>query len=500
MAEDLRPGDARYVGGYQILGRLGEGGQGLVYLGRSPEGELAAIKVLKAGWTHQEEARRRFAGELESARKVPRACTAVILDADIDGDLPYIISEFVNGPSLDTAVKENGPFAGAALERLAIFTVTALAAIHGARIVHRDFKPQNVLIGPDGPRVVDFGIARALEASEVSRHTQIGTPPYMPPEQYGMGSLGPKADVWAWGATMVFAATGAPPFGTGNMAALANRIMHGEPELGLLDGQLRALVERCLAKAAAHRPSVMQLFQALVGQSDLGEAPEARKGTTTWEPGQQTARVLPFYFVCDESVSMRGEPLDAINAGLEALRAEMTRAPQAAARTRLGIIGFSGDAEIRLPLSDLSSLDVLPKLRARGGTRYGPAFELLRKTIERDIFLIKANGGTVYRPMVFFLSDGKANDEGWSAAYRQLASPAFESRPNFIAFGLGECNLKTIRHIATFGAFQADGSMSVASALQQVASSLATSIMESREQLVIPQHVPGFTALPLDEI
>ncbi|MFI6323248.1 serine/threonine protein kinase [Nonomuraea sp. NPDC050556] len=499
MAEQLRPGDARYVGGYQIMSRLGEGGQGLVYLGRSPEGELAAIKVLKAGWTHDEEARRRFAGELESARKVPRACTAVILDADIDGDLPYIISEFVNGPSLDTAVKQQGPFSGAALERLAIFTVTALAAIHGARIVHRDFKPANVLIGPDGPRVVDFGIARALEVTELTKHTQIGTPPYMPPEQFGMGSLGPKADVWAWAATMVFAACGTPPFGTGpGWAALAQRIMHDEPELGPLDGQMRQLVARCLAKESARRPTVMQLFQSLVGQGELDEMPAAfNRGTTTWEPG---TRVLPFYFVCDESVSMSGAPLEAVNSGLEALRAELSRTKDAAARTRLGVIGFSGDAETRLPLSDLAALDALPKLRARGGTRYGPAFDLLRETIARDIFLIKANGGTVYRPMVFFLSDGRPNDEGWQAAYRRLTSPSFESRPNFIAFGLGDCNLETIRHIATYGAFQADGSMSVASALKEVASSIATSIVNSREQLVVPQQVPGFTSLPLDEI
>lgn len=300
---------------------------------------------------------------------------------------------------------------------------------------------------------------------------------------------------------MVFASSGAPPFGTGNWAALANRIMHGEPELGELAGQLRALVKRCLAKESAHRPTVMQLFQALVGHGDLDEVPLARKGTTTWEPAApQAARVLPFYFVCDESVSMRGEPLEAINSGLEALRGELVRTREAAARTRLGIIGFSADAEIRLPLSDLSSLHVLPKLRARGGTRYGPAFDLLRETIEQDIFLIKANGGTVYRPMVFFLSDGRPNDEQWRTAYRQLASPAFESRPNFIAFGLGDCNLETIKHIATYGAFQADGSMSVASALKEVASSLATSIMNSREQLVVPQQVPGFTSVPLDEI
>ncbi|MFI9558389.1 protein kinase domain-containing protein [Nonomuraea endophytica] len=497
MPADLRPGDARHVGGYEILQRLGEGGQGLVYLGRSPTGELAAIKVLRAGWTHDAEARRRFAGELAAALKVPRACTAVILDADIDGDMPYIISEFVNGPSLDTAVKRDGPFSGAALERLAIFTSTALAAIHGARIVHRDFKPANVLIGPDGPRVVDFGIARALEATDVSRHTQIGTPPYMAPEQFGGGPLGPKADVWAWGATMVFAASGLPPFGTsGHFAALANRIAHGEPELGPLSGTLRTLVERCLAKQSARRPTVMELFQALVGYGE----PLRRSGPPAAAPETVSAvpeHVLPFYFVCDESASMIGEPLDAVNAGLEALRLEMARAPAA---TRLCVIGFSGTAEVLLPMADLGVLDVLPQLRARGGTRYGPAMELLRATIERDVFLIKAGGGTVYRPTVFFLSDGRPNDESWTTPYRDLLSPAFSARPNVIAFGVGECNAETIRQVATHGAFLGDHTRPVGAALKEVATALTTSLLTSRGKLVIPEQVPGFASLPLDEV
>src|SRR4051794_805563 len=161
----LRANDPERVGAYLLTGRLGEGGQGVVYLGEGPDGEQAAVKLLHAGFSGDARMRARFAGELASAKRVAPFCTARILDADVEGDAPYLVSEFIDGPSLRGVVDAEGPRSGDALQRLAIGTVTALTAIHEAGIVHRDFKPGNVLLAADGPRVIDFGIARALDAT-----------------------------------------------------------------------------------------------------------------------------------------------------------------------------------------------------------------------------------------------------------------------------------------------------------------------------------------------
>ena len=182
-AAPLEPGDPASLGQYEVVGKLGEGGQGAVYLGRSPSGEHVAIKLLHAQMNTDSSARTRFAREVEAAQKVSPFCTAQVLDYDLHGRPPYIISEYIDGPPLYDVVLQEGAFQGASLERLAIGTATALAAIHEAGIVHRDFKPTNVLLAADGPRVIDFGIARALDAGGTLTSTTVGTPSYMSPEQ-----------------------------------------------------------------------------------------------------------------------------------------------------------------------------------------------------------------------------------------------------------------------------------------------------------------------------
>jgi ABC-type branched-subunit amino acid transport system substrate-binding protein/serine/threonine protein kinase len=268
MAETqpLLPGDPERLGDYELTGRLGEGGQGIVFLGRSPSGDPVAVKLLLAQLTGDEAARNRFVRELEVTKHVAGFCTAEVLDADVAGDRPYIVSEYVEGPSLRELVRDEGPRRGSALMRLAIGTATALAAIHQQGIVHRDFKPPNVLMGPDGPRVIDFGVARALDANAVTMTSQVvGTPAYMAPEQVAGGAVGAPADMFAWGATMGYAATGDSPFGNDSIPAVMHRIMHVDPDLSVLPEPLRGLVARCLAKNPAQRPTAHAALLQLVG-------------------------------------------------------------------------------------------------------------------------------------------------------------------------------------------------------------------------------------------
>jgi len=268
QARPLEPTDPDRLGKYQVVGRLGEGGQGVVLLGRGPGGEQVAIKLLHATLSEDPLARSRFIRELEVAKQVATFCTAAVLDADVAGDRPYIVSEYVEGPSLQELVAADGPRGGSALERLAIGTATALTAIHRAGVVHRDFKPANVLLGSDGPRVIDFGIARAMDLSGLTLAGGVpGTPAYMAPEQLsGTAEVGPAADVFAWGATMLFAASGQMPFGNDTVQAVIRRILYEEPDYSPLPEPLRGIVRDAMAKDPARRPTARQLLDRLLGQ------------------------------------------------------------------------------------------------------------------------------------------------------------------------------------------------------------------------------------------
>ncbi|MEO5874490.1 MAG: serine/threonine-protein kinase [Streptosporangiaceae bacterium] len=306
-AETMRPGDPGQLGTFRLTGRLGEGGQGIVYSGLSATGEAVAVKLLHTRFTGNPRARAAFAQELTAAQKVDPFCTARILAADVEGDIPYIASEYIHGLSLKRTVEEWGPRAGSQLNRLAIGTATALVAIHKAGVVHRDFKPSNVLLGPDGPRVIDFGVARALDLSStsVSSGGPVGTPAYMAPEQFERTPLTTAVDVFAWASTLVYASCGRPPFGNESISVVINRILHGEPDLGALTGGLRELATACLHKDPRRRPTAEQLLLDLIGtgRSDaIGRQPVApqpvRPVSTfsatgdTGEPGHTTVSRL----------------------------------------------------------------------------------------------------------------------------------------------------------------------------------------------------------------
>jgi hypothetical protein len=261
MKHELRPGDPELIGPYRLRGRLGAGGMGRVYLGLSPGGRAVAVKVIRAELAQDPEFRARFRREVAVARTVSGLYTAPVLDADTDSPEPWLATAYVPGPSLADAVTWHGPLPAASVLMLAAGLAEALSAIHGAGIVHRDLKPANVLLAADGPRLIDFGISRAAEASALT-HTGlvVGSPGFMSPEQAEGREVGPASDIFSLGAVLAFAATGQGPFGSGSTPALVYRVVHNAPDLDLVPAGIRPVVERCLAKDPAARPTAATLL------------------------------------------------------------------------------------------------------------------------------------------------------------------------------------------------------------------------------------------------
>ncbi|NYV76214.1 serine/threonine-protein kinase [Streptomyces sp. UH6] len=281
--EDLRAGDPRSVGGYRLLGRLGRGGMGQVFLGRSPGGRPVAVKVVHAELAADQRFRRRFAREVEAARQVGGFFTAHVVDADPQGDPPWLVTAYIPGPSLREAVERYGPLPEASLGPLAAGLAEGLDAVHTQRLVHRDLKPGNVLLAADGPRLIDFGIAKAVEDTHLT-HTGavIGTPGFMAPEQVVGNEATAAADVFALGAVLVYAATGEGPFGQGATHAVNYRVVHEEPDLSMVPGPFVHLVGACLRKDPQARPGVSEIADLVPGGHLAGPA---------WLPGDITTLI-----------------------------------------------------------------------------------------------------------------------------------------------------------------------------------------------------------------
>ncbi|MEU1708359.1 serine/threonine-protein kinase [Streptomyces sp. NPDC005706] len=275
------------VGPYRLLGRLGSGGMGRVYLGRSAGGRTVAVKIVHPHFALDEEFRARFRREVEAARRVGGAWTAPVLDADPEAAVPWVATAYAAGPSLAAAVTDGGPLPARTVRALGAGLAEALTAVHELGLVHRDVKPSNVLLTLDGPLLIDFGIARATDgtASLTSTGVSVGSPGYMSPEQIlGKGVTG-AADVFSLGAVLAYAATGEPPFPGDSSAALLYKVVHEEPELNGLTGELREAAAACLAKDPAARPAPAELARRL--------APEgtARLVAGGWLPGALVERV-----------------------------------------------------------------------------------------------------------------------------------------------------------------------------------------------------------------
>ncbi|MER5789668.1 bifunctional serine/threonine-protein kinase/ABC transporter substrate-binding protein [Streptomyces sp. NPDC001980] len=283
MSETLRPSDPSSVGGFRLLRRLGAGGMGVVYLGRSASGALAAVKVIRAQGAADDGFRARFAREAELAARVDSPWVVPVLGADATAQEPWLATGFVAGPSLAEAVAAHGPLPPSAVRVLGSLLGEALAVVHAAGLVHRDVKPGNVLLAVDGPRLIDFGIARAADDTALTASGMVvGTPGFLAPEQARGEAATAASDVFALGCVLAYAGTGRPPFGTGAPDALLYRTVHDEPDLDGVTGGLRGTLDACLAKDPGERPGAADLrlrlaedFRLRPPTADAAQSPSA---------------------------------------------------------------------------------------------------------------------------------------------------------------------------------------------------------------------------------
>lgn len=292
MGAALQSGDPRQIGRYRVVDVLGEGGMGRVYLGRSAGGQQVAVKMIRRELADDPQFRARFKREVDAACRVNGLYTAHVVDADTEAREPWLATAYINAPSLATKVGEGGPLPDSEVRQLAAALAEGLSEIHAVGLVHRDLKPANVLLASDGPRIIDFGIARFLESDALTRSGSIvGTPSYMSPEQARGGEVGPPSDVFSLGAVIYFAAIGAAPWGHGSTEAMIYRVVHEQPKLTPLPAGIRWIVARCLAKEPQERLGPSDIT-ALLGDSDmLGGSRAAPPRTTQDRPARP--RIAP---------------------------------------------------------------------------------------------------------------------------------------------------------------------------------------------------------------
>ncbi|MFD4176094.1 bifunctional serine/threonine-protein kinase/ABC transporter substrate-binding protein [Streptomyces anulatus] len=304
--EPLRSTDPARIAGYRVLGRLGAGGMGVVLLGRSPGGALVAIKLIRAEYADDSAFRARFRREVAIARQVRNRWAVPVVDADTEAPAPWLATEFVPGPALSEAVGGGGPLPERGVRALGSMLAEALEAVHAAGLVHRDVKPGNVLLGLDGPRLIDFGIARALDDTVLTATDVIvGSPGFLSPEQAQGRRIGPASDVFSLGCVLVYAATGGRPFGSGPVEAMLFRTVHDTADLGALPPGLVPVVEACLSKDPEDRPAAADIRRAFAEDMSGG----------SWLPGPVT------HLIAERSARMLALPdidatsLDAATAG-----------------------------------------------------------------------------------------------------------------------------------------------------------------------------------------
>jgi eukaryotic-like serine/threonine-protein kinase len=286
----LRPDDPTRIGHYRLTARLGSGGMGVVYLGVAWDGSPVAVKVLRPELAGDQEFRRRFGREVAALVRVKGVCTVRVIEADSQSSTPFVVTEYAQGPSLSEHIDKNGPAGAEMLFGLATGLAEALTVIHAAGIMHRDLKPSNIILTDAGPKVIDFGIARRQDTTAMTQTgMMIGSMGFMAPEQIS-GRPGPEADIFAWGVTMAYAATGRTPFGAGHTPhSILYQIMYGTPDTSMIPDPLRPLVEATLAKDPQSRPTAQQLLDQLTSASrrteNVTDAPTQVILAQTWQSG-----------------------------------------------------------------------------------------------------------------------------------------------------------------------------------------------------------------------
>jgi serine/threonine protein kinase len=261
MVRALQPADPQLIGPYRLVGQLGYGGMGRVFLGMSVGGRPVAVKIIRAELAADPDFRSRFSREVAAARRVNGLFTALVVDADVDAPIPWLATAYVRGASLAETIDNHGPLSAQSAVSLAAGLAEGLQAIHAAGVVHGDLKPSNVLLAEDGPRVIDFGISRAAGAAPLTHPGLVmGSPGFMSPEQAMGRETGPRSDVFSLGAVLAYASTGERPFGTGSAAIRLDRVINGEPELEKVPDELRDLVRRCLEKDMSKRPTATDVL------------------------------------------------------------------------------------------------------------------------------------------------------------------------------------------------------------------------------------------------
>ena len=282
----LRPDDPKQVGAYRLTGQLGVGGMGIVYLARSRAGTPVALKLIRPEFAADPTFQARFTREVETGQRVQGVCIARFLDADPDAERPYLVTEYVDGPGLGEVVADRGPFVGAQLQALAAGLAEGLVSLHRAGVVHRDLKPSNVLLARDAPKIIDFGIAHAGDATSMTRTGHVvGSAGWMAPAQAAGERVTSAADVFAWASTMTFAATGRPPFGEGAPAAIIYRVVHQDPDLTGVPEALPPALRAAFAKDPADRPEPGHLLAMVTGEAGSDPSGEiTRVLDVAWVP------------------------------------------------------------------------------------------------------------------------------------------------------------------------------------------------------------------------
>ncbi|WP_143590226.1 serine/threonine-protein kinase [Thermoactinospora rubra] len=305
-AAPLRPTDKRQIGPYRLIGRLGEGGMGTVFLARAPTGRLVAVKVVRSEFANQEGFAARFHAEVDNARRVASFCTAAVLDnGNAEDGRPYMVTEYIAGTPLSEQIAKYGQLDAGTLHGVALGMAAALAAIHNAGLVHRDLKPANVILSLSGPRVIDFGIARALdrESGFTLSGELVGSPGWWAPEQVRGLPVTPAVDIFAWGCVVAYAGNGRHPFGQGSVLTLASRVVNTPPDLGALPAPLNELARQATAMDPASRPTAQDLVLALVGGGAAAPTQVQRRDPPTlvatellshsWQPPANLVEEVP---------------------------------------------------------------------------------------------------------------------------------------------------------------------------------------------------------------